>query len=92
MRQDMASSGRNDTKRYVSGHRLPVSLPLSRAARTPAALDMPAAFVAQLLTSAPANGRPADRARENHADRAYRGVEASDRKRLPMGYRKAVSA
>lgn len=88
----MALNGRNDTKRYVSGHRLPVSLPLSRAGRPAATLDMPAAFVAQLLTSVPSNGGPVGPARENQADRAYRGVEASDRKRLPMGYRKALSA
>lgn len=88
----MASNGRNDTKRYVSGHRLPVSLPLSRAGRSAAAVDMHAAFVAQLLVSIPAAGGATDHAREHQADSAYRGVEASDAKRMPMGYRKALSA
>lgn len=80
-------TGKSDTKRTVSAHRLPVSLPLARA--KPHVSGAPqAAFLTQLLVSPQrlsSSGAP-------QAFSAYRDVEASDHKRMPMGYRKAVSA
>lgn len=73
-----AKSAKNRT---VSAHRLPVSLPLPRSARpTPQA-----AFITQLLGSGVV-------ARETQATERYRLAEASDKRRMPVGYRKSVSA
>ncbi|WMT86707.1 hypothetical protein NO932_17680 [Pelagibacterium sp. 26DY04] len=58
-----------------------MSLPLPRAPR-PA---VQAAFITQLLGSSVITHQP-------HAAERYRLAEASDKRRLPMGYRKSVSA
>lgn len=78
-------NGTKDAKRIVTGHRLPVSLPLPRPV-SPAARP-PAPFLTQLLATAPA--RPA--AGGAMADSAYRHAESSDAKHLPLGYRKALT-
>lgn len=78
-----------DIKRIVSAHRLPVSLPLPRSNRPTL---QPAAFLTQLLESAMP---PADApmvTRESEAARRYLLTETSDRRRMPVGYRKSVSA
>ncbi|RDE07591.1 hypothetical protein [Pelagibacterium lacus] len=78
-------NGTKDAKRIVTGHRLPVSLPLPRP--VPAVARPPAPFLAQLLATAPM--RPA--AGGAMADSAYRHAEGSDAKRMPMGYRKTLT-
>ncbi|SDG13586.1 hypothetical protein [Pelagibacterium luteolum] len=80
-------SGTGDTKRYVSAHRLPVSLPLARPKPSTAGAPQ-AAFLTQLLgTPQRTGGQSAPQAFST-----YRSVETSDLKRMPMGYRKALSA
>ncbi|WP_338608945.1 hypothetical protein V6617_02785 [Pelagibacterium nitratireducens] len=78
-------------KRTISGHRLPVSLSVPRARPSLAGSAPQAAFLAQLIDSARAS-TPASPSRESRASQFYRAIETSDLKRLPMGYRKSVSA
>lgn len=80
-------TGEGDTKRYISTHRLPVSLPFTRSKANIAGAPQ-AAFLTQLLgTPQRAVGQPAPQAFST-----YRSVETSDLKRMPMGYRKTLSA
>jgi hypothetical protein len=81
----------NSEKRTISGHHLPVSLSVPRARPSLSRSAPPAAFLAQLIESA-RTGAPASTAQETLASQFYRSTEASDLKRVPMGYRKSVSA
>lgn len=78
-------------KRTISGHHLPVSLSVPRARPSLARSSLQAAFLAQLIESARA-GTSASASRETRASQFYRSAETSDHKRVPMGYRKSVSA
>lgn len=79
------------SKRHISAHRLPVSLPLPRA-RPPS--DAPAAaFLVQLMEpprKVATITTPVSR--DTLASQRYRSAETSDVKRVPMGYRKSVIA
>ena len=78
-------------KRTISGHRLPVNLSVPHARPSLARSAPQAAFLAQLIESARA-GTSASASRETRASQFYRSAETSDQKRVPMGYRKSVSA
>lgn len=78
-------------KRTISGHRLPVSLSVPRAKPSLAGSAPQATFLAQMIESARV-GTPAPPSRESPASQFYRAIETSDLKRVPMGYRKSVSA
>ena len=81
---ERAKLDRNEaSKRYISAHRLPVSVPLPRVPRPS---PMPAAFLVQLMNA------PLPVARDEQASQHYRSAETSDVRRLPVGYRKSVLA
>lgn len=85
-------NGHKDHKRNISAHNLPMGIALPR--RTPARDKPAAAFLTQLLATRDA--APLERVRLGNAGNAaaslYRRVETSDVKRVPMGYRKTLSA
>lgn len=87
---ERAKLDRNEaSKRSISAHRLPVSLPVPRAPR-PLRVP-PAPFLAQLM-DAPHSMASLPLSRDGLASQRYRSTEASDVKRVPMGYRKSVLA
>ena len=72
------------------------SLPMAVTRPSPRTVRQapPSVFLAQLLSThqaSPLAGPEVD-ARDRDASSTYRKVEASDVKRLPLGYRKSLSA
>lgn len=86
-------NGSDTKKRSISAHNLPIGLVAPRPRVDGARAARPAsAFLAQLLATR--ENAPLMRAprRESVATITYRSVEVSDVKRMPMGYRKTLSA
>jgi hypothetical protein len=87
-------NGSETKKRNISAHNLPISLGGPRPRPEMSRPGPASAFLAQLLATrenAPL-ARARGQERETLATRTYRTVEASDIKRMPVGYRKTLSA
>lgn len=85
-------SERQDHRRNISAHRLPVRLESMRPRLRENAPQ--STFLAQLLAGMPATaraGRGVDPGK-HRADAVYRQTETSDVKRVPAGYRKSLDA
>lgn len=82
-------SAGQEKNRHISAHNLPMEPSAFRERRGALRNRPAAAFLTQLLI-APAPSAPASAS--HPATRAYESVEHSDEKRLPAGYRKALSA
>lgn len=80
--------------RPISAHRLPVSLGTPMPRPSLAASRPAAAFLAQLLATREnlPDQRKSGRTVGSEASGAYRRTESIDVKRMPMGWRKSLSA
>lgn len=81
-------------KRTISAHNLPIAIGRPAPRPSLARIATQSAFVAQLIATRDAVPiqRARRRASDSEASSAYRLTNALDTKRIPLGYRKALSA